>query len=650
MPFLDAATPNIDALLLGVLAFALRGTLILLGAWGATRLLRRASAATRHAVWTSAIAAVLVLPLLSATIPAWNVPVFTITAKTDVAEPVNSDAATHTPAPAVSGHTATEQHEPTPPSSVMSAGATSPAPSMSADRAIAYAWLVVALLMIARLAVANARLQSWRRSARLMDDNRWLGLLRRLSTQYDIQRPVVLLESENTDVPVTWGIVYPVVLLPATAHQWDDEQRIAVLTHELAHVKRFDALSQLLAQIVLSLQWFNPLAWLAVRRMRLEREHACDDFVLVAAGARASRYADDLLGFARRLSRPTAPAAAALAMARRSELEGRLLAILDPAMKRTTIHRARVAVLTAGVLLLAMPLAAFRPAARVVTVPITPSRSMVRSGAQPPAAQTPSQSDVTSRVEPRPEPVLDAPKLETLMRRVGVVSSAPLSRDVVSPTLPRQKAESLPPQQPVDIGTLVEVTRAAEKMKSDYEKGVLLGQIAKRYVRNDSLREAYLGVVFSMSSDYERSKALLALIERDSLPSASTARVLQSAVKMSSDHSRSLVLQRINPTTFADTAVQRAYTEVIVAMSSDYDKAVTLMPLVKFRPLTQDVQLGLLRVTGRITSSTDKANVLIAFLANQGITNDTVRRSFMKAAEGLTSDYDYRRVMSAVLR
>src|SRR5439155_1479877 len=158
------------------------------------------------------------------------------------------------------------------------------------------------------------------------------------SRQYGIERPVVLLENAETDVPVTWGIVYPVILLPSTAAQWDEEQRIAVLTHELAHVKRFDALTQLVAQLALALLWFHPLVWMAVRRMRLEREHACDDFVLVA-GARPSRYADDLLGLARRLTRPTAPAAAALAMARRSELEGRLLAILDPATKRSTDRR-----------------------------------------------------------------------------------------------------------------------------------------------------------------------------------------------------------------------------------------------------------------------------------------------------------------------
>ena len=61
-------------LLFGLLDFALRATVVLSGAWVATKLLRRASAATRHLIWTAAIAGVLVLPLLGRTLPAWNVP------------------------------------------------------------------------------------------------------------------------------------------------------------------------------------------------------------------------------------------------------------------------------------------------------------------------------------------------------------------------------------------------------------------------------------------------------------------------------------------------------------------------------------------------------------------------------------------------
>jgi hypothetical protein len=175
-------------------------------------------------------------------------------------------------------------------------------------------------------------------------------------------------------VPVTWGIVYPVVFLPREADEWPEERRRYVLVHEMAHVKRLDAFTQLLAQIAAAVFWFNPLVWLAAARMRRERENACDDYVL-AHGTKPSEYASDLLELVRSIGTPnhrgTAPAFAALAMARRSEFEGRMLSILDPRARRTSLSAAKVAVGSAAALLLVAPLAAFSPfdpSARPLTV------------------------------------------------------------------------------------------------------------------------------------------------------------------------------------------------------------------------------------------------------------------------------------------
>ena len=646
-----------EELAFGLLVFALRATVLLLAALLATRLLRQSSAATRHLIWTAAVTGVLLLPLLSVVVPAWDVPVVSLRASVDAppAEPRVAEGVGPVGKPAV-------QKEPGTPTPSNAAAVTRPDSTpvarasvladLGAATIVTSLWLFVAGLLLLRLAIANARVSGWRRASEIVEDGRWNSLLRRLTRDYHIERPVVLLQNGDTDVPVTWGVVYPVVLIPANADEWDEEQRIAVLTHELAHVKRFDALSQMIGQATLALLWFHPLAWVAVRRMRQEREHACDDFVL-AAGARASRYADDLLGLARRLARPTAPAAAALAMARRSELEGRLLAILDPAIKRGAVQKGRVVALATLVLLCAVPLSAFRPGARVTMAEpraqqtVTPAPATTRTTLTAPAVQG---------VAAEPNAKADSARndLDALIAQMRSISPAVTRLSEKLPSL-RVQRDTEPVaqqqvQQPVDVATLLEVTRAAKRMTSDYEKGQLLSLIARRYVRDDSLRDAYLEAAFTMTSDYERSNAIVALLKRDSIPSYSTAKVLRSAKLMSSDASRAVVLKSVRPETFADTAVQRAYTEVIAVMSSDYERSSAISALIKAPNLTQAVQLGILKATTAISGNNDKANVLLLFLSRQGLADDAVRRSFMKAAETLTADYDYRRVMTAVMR
>jgi hypothetical protein len=109
------------------------------------------------------------------------------------------------------------------------------------------------------------------------------------------------------------------------------------------------------------------------------------------------------------------------------------------------------------------------------------------------------------------------------------------------------------------------------------------------------------------------------------------------------------VLRKISPATFADSLVQRAYLDVIVSMTSNVERSGAITSLMA-QPLTIPVQVALLRATGAITSNTDKANVLLRFVERQGIADSTVRRSFLRTAETLTSDTEYRRVMTAVMR
>jgi TonB family protein len=136
------------------------------------------------------------------------------------------------------------------------------------------------------------------------------------------------------------------VILPRTAQDWTDARIRVVLAHELAHIKRGDWLIQMLAEIARAGYWFNPVMWIACRRLRLESEQATDDVVL-QAGIDGSEYAAHLLDLARAFARhrPWLPAPA---IARPSSLERRVSAMLNSRVNRAPITRvARLGIVAA---------------------------------------------------------------------------------------------------------------------------------------------------------------------------------------------------------------------------------------------------------------------------------------------------------------
>jgi TonB family protein len=151
-----------------------------------------------------------------------------------------------------------------------------------------------------------------------------------IASDLGIRRSVSLQLADNISVPETLGLFRPVVQLPAQAQTWPKERLRVVLTHELIHVRRGDWISGLVGEITAALHWFNPLAWLALRHLRREREIACDDAV-VAHGVDGCAYAGHLLDIVAGI-RSTAPAAS-VAMAEMSHLELRIRSILDPRNK-----------------------------------------------------------------------------------------------------------------------------------------------------------------------------------------------------------------------------------------------------------------------------------------------------------------------------
>ena len=361
---------------------ALKGAILVIIAASAAYLLRKRSAASRHAVWTAAVIGHLAIPAFILILPAWKMPVLpaapwmpTQTAASASPTFVNDQSAAGS-TPRLAAHVTGARTTPTAPGQEAASGPvsnpTASAPSIantvptgaSVIPLLATIWFAGAIVVLLRLAIGTWKVGQLARDGARVEDGVWLSLAQRLANTLGVTRPLILLRGERLAIPVTWGIVYPAVLLPQDSDGWTEERRRFVLVHEMAHVKRFDALTQLLAQIAVAVFWFDPLLWVAVHQMRVEREHACDDYVL-RDGTAPSLYAGELLEMVRTIGTPShdraAPAFAALAMARRSEFEGRMLSILDPRLDRKTLNRRGTLMTAVIVALLTLPLAALRP-------------------------------------------------------------------------------------------------------------------------------------------------------------------------------------------------------------------------------------------------------------------------------------------------
>jgi TonB family protein len=317
----------------------LKATVILLIAFAIAAALRRASAAMRHLVWVAAFACLLALPLISTLAPKWA-----------PARPRLIPS--HTTVLTVSG------------------SAVSPVQTRGVD------WLLIL----------------WAAGAALICSRTMVGLLRvrRIAKQSAAFPDALVRRSPEVTVPVTCGLLKPVILVPEDAVSWPADKLRNVIAHEMAHVERGDWLVHIGVQFVCALYWFHPLVWLAAAHMAREREHACDDLVL-DTGVQPSVYAAHLLEFAGAAALP-----ASVAMAGRPAFfEHRVRAILDPHLNRRPPLRRHIVVSCAVAMALLAPLAAFRAMAQTVSAALSGAVYDASGAAVPGAVVTVSDPQST---------------------------------------------------------------------------------------------------------------------------------------------------------------------------------------------------------------------------------------------------------------
>jgi bla regulator protein blaR1 len=354
---------------------AWKSALISGGALAIAALLRSRSADERAAVLRTAVALILLLPLLAWLLPA--LPVVTSAAPEALqpfALPPGADAAAW---PA--GAEPAVRDDPTP--------------------LILLAWLGGALMVALRLLAGLWTLRVWTRAANEVDCPLWLEAFARAAAG----RRVRLLVSDVPS-PMGWGWLNPVILIDRDTIRHPEEAE-AVLAHELAHVARRDWLVLILARIAVALFWFNPLLWLLERNMVNEAEEAADAEAL--AHVEPARYAQTLLSCAQQFPGVPATAIADTGLARRVK------AVLDGRLRGRVSDPRRVRSAMALCVLLAAPVAALKPVAASADAPPAPPAAPAAPAA-PPARAAPSAPRVPLLAQaglalPAPPPVVAPP-------------------------------------------------------------------------------------------------------------------------------------------------------------------------------------------------------------------------------------------------
>ena len=342
----------------------IKATILLAVASLAAHVLRRRSAALRHWLWALAIVGLVALPVLAATIP-FRLPILPTSQavapdRQRFRKPVDPASRIKTAAPAVSVTTEAGDDKASPVAAMTDSEIDNGSLRVDWRGAIVWAWLAGVVVLLARFAIGVLTVRGIARRAEVIDDESWRSLADRAGEALGLAASVDLRRSDEVVMPFACGLVRPVIVLPNASTEWTAERRIAVLMHEMAHISRGDLAMNMVSHVVSALYWFHPLAWLASHRLRVEGERSCDDAVL-RAGARPSDYAEHLLTIVRTAG--TTVPSVALAMARRSDFEGRLLAILEPGVPRGRLTRMRAVAMAGLFLAVVMPLALVTPAA-----------------------------------------------------------------------------------------------------------------------------------------------------------------------------------------------------------------------------------------------------------------------------------------------
>jgi beta-lactamase regulating signal transducer with metallopeptidase domain len=296
------------------LTVILRATIVLGAALLVARLCGRARASLRHVILAAAFGILVALPVT------WPMP-------TAIELPL---------APSPTNHAALGAPVPV---------ETAPPTTSTAGKILLAVWMAGMAVTLVPLIVAIGQLRTLRHAAVPWPEGR--EILEELTTDTLAASAIDVLTSASAAGPLTCGLLRPAIVVPLELTRWPRDSVRRALVHELEHIRRRDWLTSMVARLVCTFYWFQPLVWVARRRLVLEAERACDDAVI--AGGDALGYAALLVTVAEAAA-TTTTRQHVVAMARRGDLARRVDAILDSTQVRGCAGRPSLAVATSAAL------------------------------------------------------------------------------------------------------------------------------------------------------------------------------------------------------------------------------------------------------------------------------------------------------------
>ena len=160
---------------------------------------------------------------------------------------------------------------------------------------IVLAWMIGVVSFLIRMLGGWWWIHRLHREARATLPSVWTETATRLVETLGLSRRVHIVDTSNVDTPTVIGWMTPVILLPVAALAGLSASQVeAILAHELAHIRRHDFLVNLLQTLAETMLFYHPAVWWLSARIRVEREHCCDEVALSVCGDALS-YAEALV-------------------------------------------------------------------------------------------------------------------------------------------------------------------------------------------------------------------------------------------------------------------------------------------------------------------------------------------------------------------